>query len=1387
MCLVRQPTKKLRFEDIHLQLDRIAEVFRQHKEVMDFFTYSNQASLAKKRRMIKAERNFVNQCFAKYKQAVEGDDSAALLAEDIKLLASQFQVSCPKGSQSQLDPLNNRDQTNLNPGFELQVQMVPAQSPPALKSPMNQTEATEKPAKVSQARKTLQSIEPPNYALQVDVPVVDGESPEANRKQEQECAPSSDQSKEKTVSAYSPSAPNFRLNTNESPKDLSQDESSSKKHKDSDELVDPVRLHNRKKKEHVRRQSDVNFQSRPASLNMKKLKSNYVQASADKKSDNSQASIDQSNSEELSSPLQLRAKSGDNNFLSVYRPEAAGETLAEGHSLPTSEYRMRPTSSSQSIRIKSIFYPQSPGIEEEDSEHDEMSNRHKRAGSLIPKMNLVDRVDELKQYEYDYGVVGHGLGEGDENFSTPRELDESSLEAREALKWPAIPPASNKRQSNSGLKSNIYLNRKSTDGSGLMDGLALRRRPSNHPAVALAPLQLDESRQSAVSLNNSQLQFVSPRELVQREETPHSLMGIQEGASSKKRTYTFSLPQSTTNVPEANLLHSLELPQSRDQISTARTKPAKMSLAPVKIEKAESVSQAEVQQTHGKRSPFFPAGNSSVPRFEFAEKISNQHSFAGSLASPRELRDLRAKLEALELQKATLAKEKQSLMSKLRASEQVLAGYKSQSAEMKRELEEYSDRQLAYESKLAVAEARISQVPQLEKSLQAAQEIIRQYKGVAAQKASTNMGSEDLNAELSELKVQKQRLEDQRDALLARTDALVAENETLRLNSSCQDASRQRLLEERMAQLQAKLAASVSAKSVLEARVAELAQANRLLESQVEESENKCQEFASDLQLACDRQSAAEAKLLTSDKKLTVKDLEAKELSVRLETLKMAYKALDDRHASVLRDRDALQEQAARLAEENRLLVGKVDQLEQCRPSKDKCEVSAVRNTLVASQLLASSQIDQNRLLSSRNQELEYELSKLAAEKQAQEKLHSAAIVENSQLRHEVEVLNGKVSELSNVAAHSERELRPAGTVHQRIDGLSVQPFDRVIKETGSQWARDAKRQNAAQLPAEEPFLSRTESRRDFFNADFELERLNISASLDQAEQEATSRPLPKIDIDTAVYEQELGGLLASIDRAIEQSHRCSEPSFALTADLKSTDARPARLTSSEEMPSQRLAAATRASLRNYAAFLTALLPDNEQLSNFKRSCVDRRESFYSSPLLKLSLVDAKVVSRSTCDPCTVKFSIAVVASERVSLDLVRLQNYSRLDLSLESQPQYKNVPMLEDSITFSFTISVASPEFVVPPVVELIGSKESGYFDVQACVPITPCLFVGSRQLSAQHCASEFNRKGQEQITKSLGMIRKAQLLSRRDLTRFSEKQRLQASSLRNEYLGSS
>lgn len=1264
IAMARYPIRNLTLDDIFKQLNKAADVFREHKDVMDFFTFSNQTSLAKNRRMIKAERNFVNQCFAKYKEVFDSHGSVSILTQEIDLIAQQFQASYPKGSQSQLDPMNDKPQeklrSSMNSAFELQLTKVPVMSPPTLKRPINQEEVNEQPAKIKNTSKDFMALEPTGLTPLQGLHHIEIDQTDSNKKNDHNNGMSYEQSKTKNISGYSPSAPNMRHDSNESPKNASIQENSSKKHKDSDDSVNLVEKYQLKKKETVRRQSDANIHSKLALLNMRNFCSNFKKGELQKTNLGSQASIDPSNSEELNSPLRLRSTSEENNYLLTPDGETYGKIPDARHSMITKKTKKKESmikSSNQSenrVSQMAIFNSQPPEIQEE-SNYEEPAYKLKSVSSSIPRMNLALKVDELKIEPINTSQGMNQTHDADIKFNTPREIYDLSIEEPEAVSWPELPVMTTKRRSNSGRKSNIFF--KSLELSpGVPDSDRIIKKQEIGRFETLEISRFQDCKNSDSNSHNSQEQFLSPRELEVHTKTDDSEVEGFIAKMPKKRTYTFSVNYSQGSLQGVNKGSNLELPESNH----SKFKGEKALLLPEKLIKLDQSLSLQPQVSNDKSSPFFPVDSAQVPRFDFAEKQSIQQSFAGSHPSPRELREVRSRIELLQTQNRDLIESYKSTKMKLEASQKVVAAYKSESEELKNRIEEYSRQQLEYESKLSVAEGKLSQADQIEAALLAAYSTIKKLKESAAVEKG-NQENELSNRD--QLELDRQTHKDHVDALSIKIDALVAENESLKIHSQSKKLPKTSILEQNNKALQHELATLIKNRSHMASRCSELEKSVNMMSAKLNNAESDRSKLANDVRDATNRHIEYMTLVQRTNKRVIGKDIEISELQVRNDTLKIAYDTMKAEFEQLSGIQASQQLSNLKLQDENQSLRSQVIDIDHQKAvhTIDDKEMSIMRKNLAAGQHIVKTQSEDYRLIKLKNQEMEEKIKKLSADKHSQESREKALLMENKLLKCQVHTLSANNQELTKQINLPDQSNFSVANLHPTFEATSSQPFDKVIKETGSQWARDAKRQNTTQHQPEEPFLSRTESRRDFFNTDFELDRLNISASIDHADSQSESNPQMKLDIDTAQYVEGLGGLMASIDQVIELSHRCSDASFSNTNDQAPAHGQLTRLVGSLQISQRSSHLPYKDKIRDYASLVISVMSDARQITNFKRSCIDRNETFFDFKHLKLALTDLKATKMASSDSYNLKFTLVVTFPEKISLDMVRITNYSSI------------------------------------------------------------------------------------------------------------------------------
>lgn len=76
---------------------------------------------------------------------------------------------------------------------------------------------------------------------------------------------------------------------------------------------------------------------------------------------------------------------------------------------------------------------------------------------------------------------------------------------------------------------------------------------------------------------------------------------------------------------------------------------------------------------------------------------------------------------------------------------------------------------------------------------------------------------------------------------------------------------------------------------------------------------------------------------------------------------------------------------------------------------------------------------------------------------------------------------------------------------------------------------------------------------------------------------------------------------------------------------------------------------------------------------------------------------------------------------------------------------------MNSTSVLLDYSISVESPDFMVPPLVHLEGSLSSQKFSIEVTVPITTSIFLNEKPQSRLQCIEEFVKNGKEEINATL------------------------------------
>lgn len=1150
LTLLNRVSPAATLEEVEQQLNKIAKQFQQYKSVMDFYTFSNEPTLARSRRTLNAERTFVNHSYARLKECKASGLSVASLRQDVQLFAKQLAASCPKDLQPQQDSDQPKSPKPEPAGFFLSkfVSKVPSD----LNSPNGPDELSpEDPQKVKEAREALKEFEKPRPPMitvtQNQQGMKKSEPSDTQGVVDQENFMTESIGKDKTDSAYSPSAPHLgALDSKQSKMD--GDDNSQSFVKGLEEARDPVSKHFQRR-ELQRRQSAVTIQP---------FKQNRMYSTVEPKK--TKKDTNEINEESENTITEMNQSEPDNRATvpptSALKSDLATRPISWQHVQSQSETNIQisPTTNHQ--------------IEDFQTNRDQ--NDPTSSLVLGDKLRILTRMGKLG-----LPVINSpremGLDQSDSfsgDFMTPREIDS-----------PAV--------------------------------LSRKGKPR---LLNLKDMQASDNEE-----------FMSPRSLQE------SLAEILAGGNYGNLSVAEAL---ALNDSFGHFSMGKRSNQARD---TLKRGVQKLDLTTLNLKTTEVVSREATER----RSPFF-AGGEDVTKFSFQSQPATRvrtSSMAKDLELDDQVKDLRStntglqevitgqqdRIKQLEVDLSTVKTSRDVLQRQVATLEQDNSVLKSKNLSM-------------IQAEVQLQELLLSSRPQKVEKMN--QEVIAFHK-----------------KELEHYKEMVERLNQ-------RIGALSAENDALKLEARANHASehgdlmgQNKRLKELNKEKEKELSALFNREAELKAEIGSLSQ-------RLGSKERVYQEMVT--RLSNENKKLVELKTMNglSEEKISTLTQRLSDLASDFELLQRSYDLVKAKAHASLKSEDNLKSEIQQLKRRLQILESEKEILTLERKKDAHCdlEMSTMRQTLSTNELCLERQSRELFILKDQYDVLKRELkaaheSKASAASEIQDLRKQIA----SQ-KHLIEDYKAKIESLEkdNKAIDSSPLHNFSPKVRSEIRGS-----DLVIKETGSQWAQDARKSFISNQGLASALNSQQESHQEFSNLDFNIDHSTTSNRQKKTSSNEKPEDIPNIKIDPTAF---IGDLLESIDEVIEMTNKMSENSRDQKYTQRSIDS--AKETSQKEVSfvNSPRSLQPSPSLRNYGLFLKAWSTSKDHESLFKEACIQKRGVLFSNDFLSVGLVDVMVLGSHQARAKDMVFKVKL--QSRAAIDTLQssILNYSRFPLTFRPQ-----------------------------------------------------------------------------------------------------------------------
>lgn len=1224
MELISRKIPPVTLDEVEKQLNKIAKKFQSFKPVLDFFTYSNEPSLARSRRSINAERTFVNQCYARFKQAQTAGQSAIHLRADFGLFARQLAASHPPGSQSQLDPITDKQPPKAETvsGFSLNrhVQRVPAE----MVSPVHDQGAADKG---KDARLALQDVEKNPQPL---IKVI--KAPDSSKKSdrsdtlglaEHEQFMSESISKEKSASIHSPSAPTVNLEGRKAQSNFGN-RPIGKWASDPVEEEDPVSKHNQKREVH-RRQSEANVLAKlenPLFSTLDGKKSKLYNHEIYEESEKSLSELDRSDL-----PNKLKTTSALlPNFDTI--PRSSFKQQMSNMKQPNQSKKQTEINSKRNSKhLKEAKHDQTSigNLGNHEHQDDNLKN------SVKFNMKIINSPREIYSPN-DKNAQFDSTSFDSDDFKSPRELDVQS----ESLQL-------GQRKSLSKKIDFDHEMRLKTEKTLAIANMKWRKSSLFLPNLT-----------SKSDLNNS-----NGSELMEFH-TPRSLKGSLVLPASNQHSPEQTLPNnsfgpnmgSRTNLDKA---FSSSRPTGPEQVPV-QGPVKKVDLASLNLNRLTEQTSIEQSDRH---SPFF-AGGEAEKQFQFGLP-PQRHKRLGSVApdldsSSALVVELQAKQKATQQELGDLKKKYSELQVASRDHLSVVAHLETQISSSKG-VREALERQLdTLRQENSILKSTVLSLKQNESHLHNIIENSNPLKLETLNQEVTLMHKKEIDHFIGLVERLNQRI-----------GALSAENDSLKTISKSNHSQELEGLSAQNHRLTEQLRSRERAEQSLKSQIADLQQETDSLGQQLSRAERSNQQLASEL--AARKKSDSRLATANAEAEARVSDLSAKlrDLAADFEVLSRAYDTAKAQGSDAVRSRELIGAEVGKLKrelearEKERISI----ELQKERDSISNLEMSTMRHTLATSELCLDRQSKELFILKDQNDLLKSEL-KTALEAKA------CLLGENEDLKGQLTQQTNKIGHFKSKIDQYEKEKKcfDSFTANSHFGfnpstGPESRAKDLVIKETGSQWAHDALRYSIPHQILHSHSASRTESKQDVINMDFDLDNSDLSHPIKDEKDKEKSVDSNQLSIDPTAF---IGGLLESIDEVIEmtnrmsetsQDHKCTRRSLESAFDSAQRDGNHSNSNKSNQELSH---------LRNYNTFLRALSTSKALESNFKKTCIHKEGSLFSSSTLQVALVDFKVLGYSQGRNQEVAFRLKVQSGSSISAIQTSVVNYRKILVTSRSQ-----------------------------------------------------------------------------------------------------------------------
>ena len=597
------------------------------------------------------------------------------------------------------------------------------------------------------------------------------------------------------------------------------------------------------------------------------------------------------------------------------------------------------------------------------------------------------------------------------------------------------------------------------------------------------------------------------------------------------------------------------------------------------------------------------------------------------------------------------------------------------------------------------------------------------------------------------------------ESLKTRIGALAAENDALRLALQVAKAADHRELKAECEQLRLALQAKEQEVSRAVRGEGQLRAEVSALQQQIARKDRKQQELESVLasikkneeELKRRNQELANEKEYQRDKN--------REITQDFEILKRSYDMTRTQAESWLKGQETLREELRKVKQDLRDLeqARKQSASEDAHQSRLTLELTSLRQSLASCELSLERQAKEMFLLKSQYDGLKGELKAAIEAKSMAASLAKDLKAENTQQKLQLIESKAKLDVL-------EKELKAAET---SVLGFSTAfrpnsaQTDMVIKETGSQWAQDARKQTLGGPAQGSHMSSLPASRHELFNLDLEMNQSAHSQSL--LESKDKSGDSHRLNIDPAAY---IGGLLESIDEVIEMTNRLSDHSQDLKCTRRSLDSFLEGSYRDSSMLQVNKSTQKEPTFRNYASFLKAMAPAKGLDVIFKETCANRSGVFFKNQFLEVSLASVKTAMKEPQNEGEVSFSLLLKSRSPLQSLETTIINYSKLNSNLALIGDAQSTQVELDSFQVDFRIVVQSPEFMVPPIVHCSGSIAGQSFSIEATVPLTSILFLKEVVEPTGKVVSDRIHSSMEELSVSLPMSKAKTIESNSALT---------------------